>query len=132
MTTLKSLTIVAALLVSGTSLAMAQNGPATGGHPPVAGGAGGYLGYGYGNGYAAAPLYDAAPVADLAQAGYGRLWLCSTGPGRNDHYYRDASSGPQSAVDVRGTASLHSTACDYRLLRCGFSADICLRARKWV
>src|SRR5689334_23286821 len=41
-------------------LPMAQNGPATGGHPPVAGGAGGYLGYGYGNGYAAAPLYDAA------------------------------------------------------------------------
>jgi hypothetical protein len=71
MTTLKSLTIVAALLVSGTSLAMAQNGPATGGQPPVAGGAGGYPGYGYGNGYAAAPLYDAAPVADLAQPGYG-------------------------------------------------------------
>ena len=71
MTTVKTLTIVAALLVSGTSLAMAQNGPATGGQPPVAGGAGGYPGYGYGNGYAAAPLYDSAPVADLAQPGYG-------------------------------------------------------------
>jgi hypothetical protein len=40
MITLKTLTIVAALLAGGTSLAMAQ-GPATGGEPPVAGGAGG-------------------------------------------------------------------------------------------
>src|SRR6516164_8441830 len=40
MTTVKSLAIIA-LLVGGTSLAMAQNGPATGGLPPVAGGAGG-------------------------------------------------------------------------------------------
>jgi hypothetical protein len=35
------LTIVAALLAGGTSLAMAQSGPATGGEPPVAGGAAG-------------------------------------------------------------------------------------------
>jgi hypothetical protein len=41
MTTLKSLTIVAALLASATSLAMAQNGQPTGTYPPVAGGAGG-------------------------------------------------------------------------------------------
>lgn len=41
MTTLKSLTIVAALLIGGTSLVMAQNGPATGSEPPVAGGAAG-------------------------------------------------------------------------------------------
>ena len=41
MTTLKGLTIVATLLTSGTSLAMAQNGLPTGGEPPVAGGAGG-------------------------------------------------------------------------------------------
>jgi hypothetical protein len=40
MTTVKSLAIIA-LLVGGTSLATAQNGPATGGEPPVAGGAGG-------------------------------------------------------------------------------------------
>jgi hypothetical protein len=40
MSTVKSLAIIA-LLVGGTSLAMAQNGPATGGQPPVAGGAGG-------------------------------------------------------------------------------------------
>jgi hypothetical protein len=41
MTILKSFTIVAALLVGGISLAMAQNGPATGGEHPVAGGAAG-------------------------------------------------------------------------------------------
>jgi hypothetical protein len=40
MTTVKSLAIIA-LLVGGTSLAMAQSGPATGGQPPVAGGAAG-------------------------------------------------------------------------------------------
>jgi hypothetical protein len=40
MTAIKSLAIIA-LLVGGTSLAMAQNGPATGGQPPVAGGAAG-------------------------------------------------------------------------------------------
>jgi hypothetical protein len=41
MTTLKTLTIVTALLASGVSLAMAQSGPATGGYPPVARGAAG-------------------------------------------------------------------------------------------
>jgi hypothetical protein len=40
MTIIKGVAIVA-LLVGGTSLAMAQNGPATGGQPPVAGGAAG-------------------------------------------------------------------------------------------
>jgi hypothetical protein len=50
MNLLKSLAIGAALLAGGTSLAIAQNGPATGGEPPVAGGAGGnpILDYGYG------------------------------------------------------------------------------------
>jgi hypothetical protein len=81
MTTLKTVTIAAVLLVGGASLAMAQNGPATGGQLPVAGGAGGgwYPGYGYGQGYAAAPLYNyaapaygyATPVADLAPPAYG-------------------------------------------------------------
>jgi hypothetical protein len=47
MTTLKTLTIVAALLAGGASLAIAQNGPATGGEHPVAGGAAGGPGYGY-------------------------------------------------------------------------------------
>ena len=41
MTSIKTLTIMAALLAGGTSLALAQNGPPTGGLPPVAGGANG-------------------------------------------------------------------------------------------
>jgi hypothetical protein len=40
MTTVKSLAIIA-LLIGGASLAVAQNGPATGGQPPIAGGAAG-------------------------------------------------------------------------------------------
>ena len=47
MTTLKTLTIVAALLAGGASLAIAQNGPATGGEHPMAGGAAGGPGYGH-------------------------------------------------------------------------------------
>jgi hypothetical protein len=39
MTTLKSLMMVSALLLGGTSLGMAQNSAPTGGQPPVAGGA---------------------------------------------------------------------------------------------
>jgi hypothetical protein len=39
MTTLKSLAIAAVLIAGATSLAMAQSGPATGGQPPVGGGA---------------------------------------------------------------------------------------------
>jgi hypothetical protein len=49
--TLKTLTIVAALLAGGTSLAMAQNGLPTGGQSPVAGGANG------GSWYGGAPVY---------------------------------------------------------------------------
>jgi hypothetical protein len=58
MTSFRTLTIVAALLAGGTSLAMAQNGLPTGGQRPVAGGANGgwYSGYGY----AVAPLYGYA------------------------------------------------------------------------
>ena len=50
MTPLKTLVFVGALLAGGSSLAMAQNGPATGGERPVAGGAnnGGGPAYGYG------------------------------------------------------------------------------------
>lgn len=53
MTILKSLTIVAGLLIGGTSLAIAQNGLPTGGEHPVAGGAAGgpYYGHHYGYGY---------------------------------------------------------------------------------
>jgi|SRR6516164_726903 len=69
-----------ALFASAATTAMAQNGPATGGQPPVAGGAGGYPGYGYGYGYAA-PLYDygapaygytaTAPLYNYAAPAYG-------------------------------------------------------------
>jgi hypothetical protein len=41
MTMLKSITIVVMLLAGGASLAMAQNGPATGNEPAVAGGGAG-------------------------------------------------------------------------------------------
>jgi hypothetical protein len=41
LTALKTFTILAVLLAGGTALAMAQNGPATGGERPVAGGANG-------------------------------------------------------------------------------------------
>jgi len=56
---LKSLTIVAALLATGTSLAMAQNGQPTGTYPPVAGGAGGnpITNPGYYGGYYATGAY---------------------------------------------------------------------------
>jgi hypothetical protein len=54
MTILKTLTIVAALLTSGTSLAIAQNGLPTGGQTPVAGGANG-------GGWAGGWWYGGAP-----------------------------------------------------------------------
>ena len=41
MTLLKSVMVAAVLLAGGSSLAIAQNGPATGGERPVAGGANG-------------------------------------------------------------------------------------------
>jgi hypothetical protein len=50
LTTLKTFTIVAAFLAGGTALAIAQNGPATGGERPVAGGANGG-GHAYGDVY---------------------------------------------------------------------------------
>ena len=40
MSALKNLAIIATLLVAGTSLAIAQNGPATGGQPPAGSAAG--------------------------------------------------------------------------------------------
>jgi hypothetical protein len=72
MTTLKTLTIVAALLAGGVSLAMAQ-GPGTGAYPPVAGGANGnpildrYNGFspGYGGWYGGAPRYGYRPYRHL-------------------------------------------------------------------
>ena len=72
MTTLKTLTIVAALLAGGTSLALAQNGLPTGGESPVAGGANGNSavpgpaypagpGFGYSGYYLEAPGYSTQP-----------------------------------------------------------------------
>ena len=54
----KTLTIAATLLAGAASLAVAQNGPATGGEPPVAGGAGGN------------PLLDYGQPPDIAQPEY--------------------------------------------------------------
>jgi hypothetical protein len=63
MTTLKTVTIATVLLVGSASLAMAQNGPATGGQLPVAGGAGGgYPGYGYGNYMTTPPQFTATQL----------------------------------------------------------------------
>src|SRR6516225_685274 len=75
MSTLKTLTIVAALFAGGTSLAMAQNGLPTGGEPPVAGGAAGnpitnpgyYSGYYATGGFIASPGYA---VPGYAAPGY--------------------------------------------------------------
>ena len=75
MSTLKTLTIVAALFAGGTSLAMAQNGLPTGSEPPVAGGAAGnpitnpgyYSGYYATGGYIASPGYA---VPGYAVPGY--------------------------------------------------------------
>jgi hypothetical protein len=60
MTLLKSVMVAAVLLTGGSSLAIAQNGLATGGERPVAGGAngGGWGGGWYGGGwYGGAPAY---------------------------------------------------------------------------
>jgi hypothetical protein len=85
MITLKSLTIVAAVLAGGTSLAMAQNGLPTGGEAPVAGGAAGgpapgYYGYGV-PAYFGAPGYAIAP-GYAAQPGYveGKRRMATTHP----------------------------------------------------
>ena len=69
---LKGLTIVAALLAGGTSLAMAQNGLPTGNEPPVAGGAAGnpITNPGYYSGYYATGGYIAAPAPGYAAPAY--------------------------------------------------------------
>jgi hypothetical protein len=74
MTTLKTLTIVAALLACGTSLAMAQNGLPTGGQTPVAGGANG-------GGWAGGWWYGGAPV-------YGYRHLYAYYPHYRHYRYR--------------------------------------------
>ena len=97
MTTLKSLTILAALLAGGTSLAVAQNGPATGGEPPVAGGAGGNpAAPGY---YFAAPNYYGAP-------GY----VATPGPGyvAGEPTYGLITHHKKMYMSARGTGGKHT------------------------
>jgi hypothetical protein len=62
--------VAAVLLTGGSSLAIAQNGPATGGERPVAGGANGG---GWGGGWYGAGWYGGAPVYGYGFA-YPRLY----------------------------------------------------------
>jgi hypothetical protein len=103
MTILKGLTIVAAFLAGGTSLATAQNGLPTGGQPPVAGGASGnpipgsqntppvpgagpaYIpqpGYAVGPGYVAQPEPGYVAQPQYAQPGYVGESGTAAAPGR--------------------------------------------------
>jgi hypothetical protein len=78
MTTLKSLIIATALLASGASLAIAQNGPATGGEPPVGGGAKGNPAFQpYGGPYlrSAAPVESAAPAHSYTARHHKRIYM---------------------------------------------------------
>jgi hypothetical protein len=65
MTILKSVIVTTALLAGGSSLAIAQNGPATGGEHPVAGGAagGGWDGDWYGRAPYSYGWYGGAPYS---------------------------------------------------------------------
>ena len=82
MTTLKTLTIVAALLAGGPSLALAQNGLPTGGESPVAGGANG-------NSAVPGPAYPAVP-----------------GPGYSGYYLEAPGYAAQPGyVEESGTAA---------------------------
>jgi hypothetical protein len=88
MTTLKTLTIVAALLAGATSLALAQNGPPTGGESPVAGGANG-------NSVVPGPTYPAAPGP-----GYSGYYLEAPGYAAQPGY-----AGQPGYVEESGTAA---------------------------
>jgi hypothetical protein len=61
MTVLKSVMVAIVLLAGGSSLAIAQNGPATGGEHPVAGGAAGGPAYGHVYRYGHRHLYAHSP-----------------------------------------------------------------------
>jgi hypothetical protein len=67
MTFPKSVMVAAVLLTGGSSLAIAQNGPPTGGEHPVAGGAAGG-GYGW---YGGAPAYGYGWYGGAPGFGYG-------------------------------------------------------------
>jgi hypothetical protein len=72
MPSLKTITIIAALLAGGASLASAQNGLPTGGYPSVAGGA---------NGNPAvlpAPVESIAPAPSYTAKHYRRVYMSTT------------------------------------------------------
>jgi hypothetical protein len=113
MTTLKTLTIVAASLAAGTSLALAQNGLPTGGESPVAGGANGNSavpgpayptvpGLGYSGYYLGAPGYAAQPgfVEESGTAATPRraatvrhrsIYMYAPGQGSSAHPHKKSS-----------------------------------------
>ena len=91
MTKLKTLTIVAALLAGGTSLALAQNGLPTGGQSPVAGGANG-------NSAVPGPAYPAVPGL-----GYSGYYLEAPGYAAQPGYVEESGT----AVTPRRAATVH-------------------------
>jgi len=105
MTTLKTLTIVAALVAGGTSLALAQNGLPTGDQSPVAGGANGnsavpgpaYSGYYLeAPGYAAQPGYvgqseTAATPRRAATVHHRSMYMYAPGRGSSAHPHKKSS-----------------------------------------
>jgi hypothetical protein len=109
MITLKSFTIVAALLAGGTSLAMAQNGLPTGGQPPVAGGAAGnpITNPGYYGGYYATGGYIAAP--GYALPGYAAPGYVAPGyvaPGYAQPVAQPDYVGAEAPAAVPGTVTV--------------------------
>jgi hypothetical protein len=109
MITLKSFTIVAALLAGGTSLAMAQNGLPTGGQPPVAGGAAGnpITNPGYYGGYYATGGYNAAP--GYALPGYAAPGYAAPGyvaPGYAQPVAQPDYVGAEAPAAVPGTVTV--------------------------
>jgi hypothetical protein len=82
MTTVKSLAIVA-LLVGGTSLAIAQNGPPTGGYPPAGSAAG--------NPAAPGPNLQAGTRAHHASKHHKKMYMSAKG----SHHHKTLKPGQQ-------------------------------------
>jgi hypothetical protein len=83
MTTVKSLAIIA-LLVGGTSLAIAQNGPPTGGYPPIAGGAAG-------NPATAGPNLQAGTRSHHGTKHHRKMYMSAKG----NHHHKTLKPGQQ-------------------------------------
>ena len=111
---------MAALLAGGTSLALAQNGPPTGGLPPVAGGANGNPavpgpaypapGPGYSGYYLGAPGYFGAP--GYAEQGYSAQPGYAVAPGyvAQPGYLEESGNAPAPG---RVAATRHKTIYNY-------------------